>query len=130
MTTKTWKEDEKTFKSNRLNEGLGLTTSILSNIKDKLTTVAEDNGWSCQMDSNSKEGVKFVLMPIDPKDSDSFVSHEEMMDIIKDEFSTFEEDSMEVLFTPHVRWMLPIITVMFHSETALLRGHFSLSIEI
>ena len=114
MTTTTWKEDEKTFKSNRLNEGLGLTTSILSNIKDKLTTVAEDNGWSCQMDSNSKEGVKFVLMPIDPKDSDSFVSHEEMMDIIKDEFSTFEEDSMEVLFTPHVRWMLPIITVIFH----------------
>ena len=38
----------------------------------------------------------------------------EMMDIIKDEFSTFEEDSMEVLFTPHVRWMLPIITVIFH----------------
>ena len=35
MATKTWKEDEKTFKSNRLNEGLGLTTSILSNIKDK-----------------------------------------------------------------------------------------------
>ena len=46
MATKTWKEDEKTFKSNRLNEGLGLTTSILSNIKDKLTTVAEDNGKS------------------------------------------------------------------------------------
>ena len=35
MATKTWKEDEKTFKSNRLNEWLGLTTSILSNIKDK-----------------------------------------------------------------------------------------------
>lgn len=111
---KSWKDDEKTYKSKRIKEGLGLTTTILSNIKDKLTTVAEDNGWNCQMDSNSKEGIKFVLMPNNPKDSDSFVPHEEMMNIIEDEFSTFEEDSMEVLFTPHVRWMLPIITVIFH----------------
>lgn len=114
MTTTTWKEDENTFKSNRFNEGLGLTTSILSNIKEKLTTVAEDNGWNCQMNRNNKEEIKFVLMPNNPKDSDSFVPHEEMIAIIKDEFSTFEEDSMEVLFTPHVRWMLPIITVIFH----------------
>ena len=83
-------------------------------IKEKLTTVAEDNGWNCQMNRNNKEEIKFVLMPNNPKDSDSFVPHEEMIAIIKDEFSTFEEDSMEVLFTPHVRWMLPIITVIFH----------------
>ena len=114
MATKTWKEDEKTFKSNRLNEGLGLTTSILSNVEGKLTTVAKDNGWNCQLSGTNEEGVVFVLIPLNLKDTESYTPHEEMMNIIKDEFSTFGEDNMEVLFTPHVRWMLPIITVIFH----------------
>lgn len=111
---KTWKEDENTFKSNRLNEGLGLTTTILSNIEDKLNRVSEDNGWNCQMSGTNEEGVVFVLTPLNLKDTESYTPHEEMMNIIKDEFSTFDEDSMEVLFTPHVRWMLPIIRVAFH----------------
>ena len=112
---KTWKEDEKTYKSTRLNEGLGLTTSILSNIKDKLTTVADSNGWQSFMEGSVSEGgIKFVLYPRDAKNQESFTSHKEMIDLIKEGFSNFTEDQFKVEFTPHVRWMIPIITVIFN----------------
>ena len=112
---KTWKEDEKTYKSNRLKEGLGLTTTILSNIEDKLNRVSEDNGWSCQKHNNTyEEGIKYVLTPIDPRDAESFTPYNEMISLIKEEFDDFDESNLTVEYTPHIRWMLPIISVDFH----------------
>lgn len=112
---KSWKDDEKTYKSNRIKEGLGLTSTIMSNIENKLSTLAKDNGWSCDRSEDSyEEGVKYILMPVDPRDEESYTHYQEMIDLIKEEFSNFTEDQFKVEFTPHVRWMLPIITVIFH----------------
>ena len=66
---KSWKDDEKTYKSNRIKEGLGLTSTIMSNIENKLSTLAKDNGWSCDRSEDSyEEEVKYILMPVDPRD--------------------------------------------------------------
>ena len=112
---KSCKDDEKTYKSNRIKEGLGLTSTIMSNIENKLSTLADSNGWQSFMEGSVSEGgIKFVLYPRDAKNQESFTSHKEMIDLIKEEFSNFTEDQFKVEFTPHIRWMLPIITVIFH----------------
>ena len=112
---KSWKDDEKTYKSNRIKEGLGLTSTIMSNIENKLSTLANSNGWQSFMEGSVSEGgIRFVLSPKDVKNTESFTPYKEMIDLIKEEFSNFTEDQFKVEFTPHIRWMLPIITVIFH----------------
>ena len=112
---KSWKDDEKTYKSNRIKEGLGLTSTIMSNIENKLSTLAKDEGGGCDRSEDScEEGGKYMLMPGGPRDEGSYTHYQEMIDLIKEEFSNFTEDQFKVEFTPHIRWMLPIITVIFH----------------
>lgn len=112
---KTWKEDENTYKSKRIKEGLGLTSTIMSNIENKLSTLANSNGWQSFMEGSVPEGgVKYILMPVDPRDEESYTHYQEMIDLIKEEFSNFTEDQFKVEFTSHVRWLLPIIRVTFH----------------
>ena len=53
---KSWKDDEKTYKSNRIKEGLGLTSTIMSNIENKLSALAKDNGISVNFNNSKSKG--------------------------------------------------------------------------
>lgn len=112
MNNTSWKNDEKTFK---MKEGLGLGVTVVRTLKDKLSSLATENGWESSKEVFEENGgMSFLLTPKSPDKENSYTNPTEFMDIIKSEFKELDEERLNIKFIPHIRWILPMIMVTFH----------------